>query len=159
VSREPTPLERALAECASEPIHRLGRIQAAGFLLAVDPGGHIAHVSANSAAWVGRTPRSLLGAGAESALLRQALAAAAAHARVSLATLLICTASWPRRADQVDVSIHDGGGLLVTPATKTPCATSSAWATARSNWPTATRSANWPPPPPAASPSWRATTG
>jgi len=119
VSREPTPLERALAECASEPIHRLGRIQAAGFLLAVDPGGHIAHVSANAAAWVGHTPRSLLGSGAESALPRQALAAAAAHARVSLAhdaAQHLYGVAWPGRADPVDVSIHDSGGLLVIEA-------------------------------------------
>ncbi|MBL0095018.1 MAG: GAF domain-containing protein, partial [Piscinibacter sp.] len=119
MSREPTPLERALAECASEPIHRLGRIQAAGFLLAVDPGGHIAHVSANAAAWVGHTPRSLLGSGAESALPRQALAAAAAHARVSLAhdaAQHLYGVAWPGRADPVDVSIHDSGGLLVIEA-------------------------------------------
>ena len=50
MSRDPTPLERALAECASEPIHRLGRIQRCGVLLAVDAAGRIARVSANAEA-------------------------------------------------------------------------------------------------------------
>lgn len=119
MSREPTPLERALAECASEPIHRLGRIQAAGFLLAIDSSGHIAHVSANAADWVGRPPQSLLGARSDSILPRQALAAAAAHARVAAAhdaTQHLYGVAWPGRADPVDVSIHDSHGLLVIEA-------------------------------------------
>lgn len=119
MSREPTPLERALAQCASEPIHRLGRIQAAGFLLAVDAGGRIAHVSANAASWVGRSPRSLLRARADVALPRQALAAAAAHARVAAAhdtAQHLYGVAWPGRDNPVDVSIHQSGGLLLIEA-------------------------------------------
>lgn len=119
MSRDPTPLERALAECASEPIHRLGRIQRCGVLLAVDAAGRIARVSANAEAWLGRPARSLLGTRAESILPGQALAAAAAHARVARAhdaAQHLYSVAWPGRAQAVDVSIHTSGGLLVIEA-------------------------------------------
>ncbi len=119
MSREPTPLERALAECASEPIHRLGRIQAAGFLMAIDDGGRIAHVSANAADWARRSPQSLLRAPAESVLPAQALEAAAAHARIAVAhdaAQHLYGVAWPGRTELVDVAIHVSGGLLVIEA-------------------------------------------
>ncbi len=119
MSREPTPLERALAECASEPIHRLGRIQTEGFLLAVDAVGRIARLSANAEAWLGRPAGTLLGTRADAALPRQALEAAAAHARVARAhdtAQHLYGVAWPGRTAPVDVSIHDSDGLTVIEA-------------------------------------------
>lgn len=49
-----------LSNCDREPIHILGAIQPFGFLLALTGDWRIARVSANTEAFIGRTPESLL---------------------------------------------------------------------------------------------------
>lgn len=56
------PLEEFdLTNCDREPIHLLGKTQSFGCLLAVDNDWRITHVSANSAAYLGRAPEDLFG--------------------------------------------------------------------------------------------------
>ena len=50
-----------LAQCEQEQLHLSGAIQDHGTLLAIDAGGRVSHVAANVEAFLGCTPRSLLG--------------------------------------------------------------------------------------------------
>lgn len=111
--------ERALAECASEPIHLLGRTQAFGLFLALDRERRVAAVSGNSQAWCGRPPPALLGTRANALLPARSLDAAYAHGAVAMATghvQHLHRVAWPGRADAVDVSLHQSDGLLVIEA-------------------------------------------
>lgn len=58
-----TPLESGvdLTNCDREPIHRLGRIQGFGFLVAVSFDWIVQYVSANGADWLGASPDDTIG--------------------------------------------------------------------------------------------------
>ena len=58
-----TPLDGGvdLTNCDREPIHRLGRIQGFGFLVAVSFDWIVQYVSANSADWLGSEPEDTIG--------------------------------------------------------------------------------------------------
>lgn len=62
-------LDRALMECAKEPIHTPGAIQPHGFLIAVDANDHrVTHVSENVERYLALSPSECLGATMEEAL-------------------------------------------------------------------------------------------
>ncbi len=111
--------DAVLRECASEPIHLLGRTQGFGVLLAIDPSRRLAAVSANSLDWCGRLPEALVGAPAHEVLPVQAVDAAFAHARVAAAgghPQHLHRVAWPRQASAVDVSVHASGDLVIVEA-------------------------------------------
>jgi light-regulated signal transduction histidine kinase (bacteriophytochrome) len=116
----PMPVSAAvLQECASEPIHLLGRTQRFGVLLAFDQAGRIAAASGNAPAWCGRSAESLLGSPVGSVLPRQSVQAAIAHARVAAVrgqAQHLHRVGWPGLAAAVDVSVHDSDGLVVIEA-------------------------------------------
>ncbi len=112
-------LAAALQDCASEPIHVLGRTQRFGVLLAIDPSRRFGAVSGNTLEWCGMAPQALLGAPAEAVLPRQAVDAAFAHARVAATTGAVQhlhDLAWPGRDGAVDVSVHTSGNLVIVEA-------------------------------------------
>lgn len=111
--------EALLQDCATEPIHLLGRTQRFGVLLAFDRSRRIAAVSGNTQAWCGQPPQALLGAHAHTVLPQRSVDAAFAHAQVAAASGLVQhlhNLAWPGRAGAVDVSVHTSGGLVVVEA-------------------------------------------
>lgn len=109
-----------LEHCASEPIHRLGRVQAFGMLLAIDARTmRVSFASANADAWMGRAAAGLLGQRADAVLTRRNVEAALAHAdvaRVRGAVQHLHKVWWPGRPDAVDVTIHASGSHVVLEA-------------------------------------------
>lgn len=73
-----------LSECEREPIHRPGRVQFFGFLIAVSPDWTITQVSANTATYIGLEPEDLLGSDLNSVLNREAIH----HVRTRMQMLL-----------------------------------------------------------------------
>ncbi|WP_028792854.1 HWE histidine kinase domain-containing protein [Thalassobaculum salexigens] len=61
------------SECEREPIHRPGRVQFFGFLIAVSPDWTITQVSANTGTYIGLEPEDLLGSDLNSVLNREAI--------------------------------------------------------------------------------------
>jgi len=113
------PTDAALAECASEPIHLLGRIQSFGVLIAFDDRRRIVAASDTTRHWCGREALSLLDSRADAVLPASAVAAAIAHAKVAAATgqaQNLHHVAWPGRAGGADVSVHASGGLVVVEA-------------------------------------------
>lgn len=111
--------EQLLAQCASEPIHRLGRTQPFGLLLAFDDQRRIAAVSANARAWCGHDPAALLGRPVTQLLPAHDVAAAEAHAQVAAQRDVVqhlFGVAWPGRAAPVDLSLHRSGPLVVLEA-------------------------------------------
>ena len=62
-----------LSECEREPIHKPGRVQFFGFLMAVSPDWTITQVSSNTGTYIGLEPEDLLGADLNSVLNREAI--------------------------------------------------------------------------------------
>jgi light-regulated signal transduction histidine kinase (bacteriophytochrome) len=111
--------EAMLQECASEPIHLLGRTQRFGVLLAIDQARRIAAVSGNTLEWCNLAPQDLLGVRADTVLPTSSIDAAFAHARRSAEQGMarhLHRVAWPGRGDPVDVSLHTSGGLVVIEA-------------------------------------------
>lgn len=112
-------LDTLLAQCACEPIHRLGRTQRFGFLLAFDAARRVAAVSDNAEDWLAEPADQLLGRPVDTLLPAQAVAAAEAHARVAAwrdTAQRLPHVAWPGRARPVDVSVHRSGGWTVLEA-------------------------------------------
>ena len=109
-----------LAQCASEPIHRLGRVQRFGMLLAVDGRDRcVSFASANADAWCGRPAASLPGSPAAALLGRHNLDAALAHADVARTRGTVQHLSnlrWPGRPGAVDLTVHASGPHVVIEA-------------------------------------------
>jgi light-regulated signal transduction histidine kinase (bacteriophytochrome)/CheY-like chemotaxis protein len=109
-----------LAQCASEPIHRLGRVQGFGMLLAFEAHTRrLSFASANAQAWTGRHAAELLGQPAETVLSRRNVEAAIAHADLARARGTVQHlhhVGWPGRSDAVDVTIHASGPHVVLEA-------------------------------------------
>jgi light-regulated signal transduction histidine kinase (bacteriophytochrome) len=116
----PSPVSEAmLHECASEPIHLLGRTQRFGVLLAFDRTQRIVAASGNTGDWCGQPPRALLGSHAETVLPARSVDAAFAHARLAAAAGAVRHlhhVAWPGRAEAVDVTVHAVGSLVVVEA-------------------------------------------
>lgn len=109
------PLQRLLAECASEPIHRLGRTQRFGFLLAFDADRRVAVASANAPDWLGVPAERLIGQPVERWLPASSVDAAIAHARVAAergTVQHLHQVAWPGRTWPVDVTLHGSDGLV-----------------------------------------------
>lgn len=108
-----------LARCATEPIHRLGRTQAFGVLVAFDADCRVAAVSGNAQEWLGKPAQTLLGQPADALLPATSVDAARAHAVVAnhrQAAQHLFGVHWPGRTQAVDVSIHASGPLVVVEA-------------------------------------------
>lgn len=119
----PRALERLLTQCASEPIHRLGRTQAFGFLVGFDAARRVAMVSHNAPDWLGAGAQDLLDRSMHTLLPERNLRAAEAHARVAAhhdSIQHLHRVAWPGRAEGVDLSIHASEGLVILEAE--PCA-------------------------------------
>lgn len=113
------PLHALLAQCAREPIHRLGRTQRFGFLVAFDRARRITAASDNAQDWLGAPAATLLGQRIDTLLPRQAVDAACAHARVAAAhdaVQHLQGVAWPGRAAPVDVTVHASGDDTVIEA-------------------------------------------
>ena len=109
----------ALKECASEPIHLLGRTQRFGVLLAVDRARRIVAVSGNASEWFASAPEALLGVRADALLPGPSVDAAFAHARVAAASGAVQhlhRVAWPRRGEPVDVTVHASQRLVLIEA-------------------------------------------
>lgn len=117
---KPSPqIQKLLAQCASEPIHRLGRSQAFGFLLGFDAARCIVLASANAPDWLGVDAGALLGSTATDWLPASSVEAAEAHARVSAqrgTVQHLHHVAWPGRSEGVDVTLHDSDGLVMIEA-------------------------------------------
>lgn len=116
------PLDDLLAQCASEPIHLLGRTQPFGFLIAFDARRHIALASHNAPDWLGPSAAELLDRRIDEWLPRRSVEAAEAHARVAAQqrrTQHLLRVAWPGRDAAVDVSVHAANGLVVVEAEPT----------------------------------------
>lgn len=114
--------ESLLAQCASEPIHRLGRTQPFGLLLAFDGQRRIAAVSANARDWCGQPPAAMLDHPVTQWLPELNVAAAEAHARLAGGLGVVqhlFGVPWPGREELVDLSLHTSGALVVLEAE--PC--------------------------------------
>ncbi len=108
-----------LAQCASEPIHRLGRTQDFGVLLAFDRRRRVVTASANAPAWCARPMDDLLGRAVDTLLPARSVDAAVAHARVAddrQAAQHLFGVAWPGRESAVDVTVHASGELVVIEA-------------------------------------------
>lgn len=106
------PLDALLAQCAREPIHRLGRTQRFGFLIAFGKSRRVTAVSDNAERWLGAAAGALLGRRIDTLLPPQAVDAACAHARVAAthdAVQHLPGVAWPGRRDPVDVTVHAAG--------------------------------------------------
>ncbi|MBL8362505.1 MAG: GAF domain-containing protein [Rubrivivax sp.] len=117
----PPARQRALLEqCASEPIHMLGRVQSFGMLLAFGQRSRrVSHVSADAQAWMGRDADGLLGQPVATLLSPHDLGAALAHAAVARArgsVQHLHQVRWPGHADAVDVTVHASGPHVVLEA-------------------------------------------
>ena len=111
--------DSALAACASEPIHRLGRTQRFGVLLAFDRQRRVAFASANAAEWLGPGPDAIIGLRVDRLLPARSVDAAGAHARVAArraSPQQLYGVAWPGRDAAVDVSVHRSGDLVVLEA-------------------------------------------
>lgn len=109
-----------LAQCASEPIHRLGRVQNFGMLLAFDESRRrVSFVSANAQAWTGRAASALLGRPVEAVLTPRNVDAVIAHAalaRTRGTVQHLHHVHWPGHAGAVDVTVHASGPHVVLEA-------------------------------------------
>lgn len=108
-----------LAQCASEPIHLLGRTQAFGFLVGFDADRRIALASQNAPQWLGVPATRLLGQRIDACLPRRSVDAAEAHARVTTKRHTVQHlhhVQWPGRDGAVDVTIHASDGLVIVEA-------------------------------------------
>ena len=110
-----------LTTCAREPIHMPGSIQPHGVLLAArEPSLALAQVSANTQAFLGVTPDSLLGSSIEElfddvslARLRNAIRHDSASLLDQSPLRLTLRASAQRATRHFDAILHRSGGLLI----------------------------------------------
>jgi light-regulated signal transduction histidine kinase (bacteriophytochrome) len=103
-------------QCDKEPIHLLGRIQATGFLVAVDSNGVIAYVSANAGDYLEVAPQLLLGTPFWSRLDRELVHAIRGAQQQSAIINKAChlyDVSIPNCEETFDVAVHQSGAYVV----------------------------------------------
>lgn len=112
-------LERLLQQCATEPIHRLGRTQSFGFLLGFDADRRVALASHNAPEWLGPSAEALIGRRVDSLLPSRSVDAALAHAELARrrqSVQHLHHVQWPGRDTTVDVTVHASSGLVIIEA-------------------------------------------